>query len=38
MYQVSVFSAILVSGDDAMVEEVKNRLKNAGFDLTKYSL
>ena len=26
------------NGDDAMVEEVKNRLKNAGFDLTKYSL
>jgi len=26
------------NGDDAMVEEVKKRLKNAGFDLTKYSL
>ena len=26
------------NGDDKMVEEVKTRLKNAGFDLTKYSL
>ena len=25
------------NGDDKMVEEVKTRLKNAGFDLTKYS-
>jgi hypothetical protein len=26
------------NGDDKMVEEVRTRLKNAGFDLTKYSL